>query len=250
MAKRLPDIITTCTPEQMFHALAMAWVEMFDEVPKINSILVLLCQWALETGWGKSCHCWNIGNFKSHDGDGYDYVYYKCDERYPEAQAKQYLTSVGVRVHIGSDGMPDGPDSSGLPNAALESKNSDGTWTIYFWPDHPVSRFRASITIEDGVKIYLASMFNRFSKAWPAVKAGDPDAFVHLLKLQGYFTADEEQYRKTEHSVFNTLSAKHFDMSNLPILSSDHASQIQGLIALTLSQEADTLPPDSPDKSV
>jgi hypothetical protein len=233
MAKRLPDVITTCTPEQMFHALALAWVNMFDEVPKINSILVLLCQWVLETGWGKSCHCWNVGNFKSSDGDGYDYVYYKCDERYDPVQAQHYINNVGKRS-----------DGSGLSNVALESKNKDGTWTVYFWPDHPVSRFRASNTIEDGVKIYLSSMFNRFSKAWPAVLAGNPDAFVHLLKIQGYFTADEEQYRKTEHSVFNTLSVKHFDMSDLPILSDDHRAQIEGLIALTSSQFSDTTPPE------
>jgi hypothetical protein len=225
MADRLPDLITTCTPEEMFHALGCAWVDQFGDHPKTESLLVLLCQWVLETGWGKSCHCWNIGNFKSRDGDGYDYVYYKCDERFTPSVAQHYLAGVQPRS-----------DGSGLPNVAFESHNKDETTTLYFWPDHPVSRFRAFKTKDLGVGNYLASMFDRFHLAWPAILAGDPSAFVHQLKIQGYFTADEETYKKTEVSLFTAFKGKHFSTDDLPILNDADKEQINGLIALTLDQ--------------
>jgi hypothetical protein len=222
MAERLPDVTTGCTPEQMFYALGNAWVQLFDEQPQSPSLCCLLSQWALETGWGKSCHCWNIGNFKSSEGDGRDFTYYKCDERLQPAVAQHYL-----------DGATPRSDGQG-PNVAVEAHNADGTITLWFWPDHPVSRFRAYKTLQDGAKDYVESLFNRFSKAWPAIKQGDPTNFIHQLKVQGYFTADEATYTKTTVSLFKTFSHIPFDQSKLPIISDEHAAEIQGLIALTI----------------
>lgn len=221
--ERLPAVQTTCTPEQMFYALGNAWVQLFDDQPSSPSLCCLLSQWALETGWGKSCWCWNIGNFKSSDGDGRDYTYYKCDERLDPATAQKYLAHAGVRS-----------DDPSQPNVALRSNNSDKSVTLWFWPDHPVSRFRAYKTLAEGAKDYVESLFNRFNKAWPAIVQGDPTNFIHQLKVQGYFTADEATYTKTTNSLFKTFSKIPFDREKLPILSDDHAAEIQGLIALTL----------------
>lgn len=224
--KRLPAIRTPSTPETMFYALGYAWVQLFDTQPKSSSLCCLLSQWALETAWGKSCWCWNIGNFKSRDGDLRNYTYYECDERFDDPKvAQKYIDGAGVRI-----------DGSGLPNAAFKSVNKDGTTTVYFWPDHPVSRFRAYETLQDGAVDYVNSLFNRFYKAWPAVLKGDPVEFVHQLKVQKYFTADEATYTKTTQSLHKTFSKIPFDMNKLPILSDAHAEEIQGLIALTLSE--------------
>lgn len=241
MIERLAAEQTSCTPEQMFYALGNAWVQLFDEQPKSPSLCCLLSQWALETGWGKSCWCWNIGNFKSYDGDNRNYTYYKCDERFDKATAARYLANAGIRA-----------DGSGLPNVAHESDNSDNTVSLWFWPDHPVSRFRAYKTIQEGSKDYVESLFNRFSKAWPAILHGDPTNFIHQLKVQGYFTADEATYTKTTVSLFKTFSKIPWDPDKLPILSDAHIAEIQGLIALTLDQSlrGDDKTDDEPEKNV
>lgn len=238
---RLAAVRTPCTPEKMFYALGYAWVQLFDNQPKEGSLLCMLSQWAIETGWGKSCWDWNIGNFKARDGDGRDWCMYECDERFEPTLAQRYIANAQPRA-----------DGSGLPNAAWKSNNKDGTVTVYFWPDHPVTRFRAYSTIQDGAHDYVESLFNRFTKAWPAIIAGDPDQFIHQLRVQKYFTGDEETYRKTVHSLFNTFKGKKFDIHDLPILSEAHKDQIEGLVALTLSnsyQEYRDTEPAAPPES-
>jgi hypothetical protein len=60
--KLVPAIATPCTPQVMCAALAEAWRRLFASEPKPESLAVLLSQWALETGRGKSCFAWNLGN--------------------------------------------------------------------------------------------------------------------------------------------------------------------------------------------
>lgn len=240
MPKRLTAVRTPCTPETMFDAMGQAWVTAFKTQPSKASLVVTLCQWVLETGWGKSCWDWNIGNFRSRDGDGRDWCLYECDERVTAAQATAYVAKAGIRL-----------DGSGLPDAKITSYNKDKTVTVYFWPDNPMCRFRAFSSIESGVLDYLTSLNRRFYKAWPSVVAGDPDQFVHQLKLQKYFTADEETYRKTMRSLFNQLFARDFAMRKFEeVRSSEQAphdddhdgltdqyrERVDGLVALTLSE--------------
>lgn len=77
----LPDLLTPCSPADLYAALRAAWPDMCPGDPCTRaSLLVLLGQWALETGWGKSCHRWNLGNAKHVPGDGHDYVQFRCSE--------------------------------------------------------------------------------------------------------------------------------------------------------------------------
>ena len=80
MSRELPDRLTPCAVADVGLALYVAWRELFGEEPGRGSLLVLLAQWALETGRGKACHCYNLGNAKSVDGDGYDYTFFRCNE--------------------------------------------------------------------------------------------------------------------------------------------------------------------------
>lgn len=75
-----PDVLTKVTVPEMFAALRSAWRDAFREGPKRESLLVLLSQWALETGRGKSMHCFNLGNVKHVPGDGRDFTYFRCNE--------------------------------------------------------------------------------------------------------------------------------------------------------------------------
>jgi hypothetical protein len=63
---------TPSTPQQVFEALACAWRKQLGKEPKRESLLVLLAQWAFETGRGKSQWNFNLGNSKGKPdgGDG------------------------------------------------------------------------------------------------------------------------------------------------------------------------------------
>ena len=78
--RELPDVLTPCTPTQLARELAWAWIARFDSPPTTKALCILLAQWALETGRGRYCHAWNIGNAKSTRRDGRSWTYYRCNE--------------------------------------------------------------------------------------------------------------------------------------------------------------------------
>ena len=81
MSIEMQDLKTPLEPKQVFFGLYNAWLQLFGDTPKKESLLVLLAQSTLESGAGyKSCHLNNIGNFKHIDGDGRDFTYFKCSE--------------------------------------------------------------------------------------------------------------------------------------------------------------------------
>lgn len=154
-------INTPVTPGQVYDALEIAW-KKDPELTAPNhrmSLLVLLAQWALETGRGLHMHNYNLGNIKSNATSG-DWCFFACNE------------IIGGKV-------------------------------VWFEPDHPSCCFRSYPTLEAGAEDYLTILRNRFSKAWPAVLAGDPYKFVSALKNQGYFTANVDTYRQSVVSLFN-----------------------------------------------
>jgi hypothetical protein len=148
----------------MYAALEHAWRTQLGSVPSRASLLVLLSQWALETGRGHAMWCWNVGNAKHVDGDGHDFTYFACDE------------VIGGKV-------------------------------VWFYPDNPACCFRAFSSLDAGVADYLDLIHRRFARSWPSVEAGNPDAFAHALKFQGYYTADEWQYARTLVALFNEFSS-------------------------------------------
>jgi hypothetical protein len=76
---KVPDQITPVTPGQVFDALQVAWQEQFGQVPHRTTVLVLVAQWGLETGRGRSMHCFNLGNVKSNGKSG-DWCFFRCNE--------------------------------------------------------------------------------------------------------------------------------------------------------------------------
>jgi len=217
MADRLPDQKTPSTKEELLEALWRAWLHLFGEPPKKESIWILMAQWALETGWGKYCHNYNLGNVKSSNGDGYDYTYFACNEILKTAQAQAYAAK--------------SPDT-----AKITVYRKDGTAIIWFYPDHPGCRFRAFHTLLEGATDHISIVHKRFSKAWPAVIAGNPAQYSHMLRQQGYYTADESSYTKTLVSVYNTIKAVKFDYDSLPVVNEEQSERIMNLVALTMQQ--------------
>jgi hypothetical protein len=77
---QVPDLLTPCTVSDLRDAIERAWIVKFDATPRRESLLVLLAQWAEETGWGRYCHCWNLGNAKHVEGDGRAWCAFRCSE--------------------------------------------------------------------------------------------------------------------------------------------------------------------------
>jgi hypothetical protein len=94
-----------------------------------------------------------------------------------------------------------------------------------FWdvPDgHPQTRMRAYANRFDGAFEYVDFLAKRtrYAKAWARLLTGDPVAFVHELKVAGYFTADEATYAATvvklHREFLGKLQGRHVDPVELP----------------------------------
>jgi hypothetical protein len=206
MNEELTNKFTPCVPSQMLYALAYAWEKLFNETPAKESLYILLSQWAHETGRGKYCHNWNIGNYKHIEGDSRDYCYFTC---------KEIINGKEVWYH---------PD--------VDS-------------ERPYCCFRAYRTIEAGAIDYLASLYNRYKKAWPAVLAGDPSDFAHQLKLQKYYSDAENDridpdtgevihgYKWSICSLFKEFSKLDFNPEHEYDLDDQERANVLALVALT-----------------
>lgn len=210
---------TQISREEVIRALYDAWFHIFNETPKKESIWVLASQWCLETGNGSSMWNFNLGNVKSKEGDGHDYCYFACNEILKKSVAEAYV-------------------AKNPTIAKITQYRNDGTAIIWFYPKHPGCRFRAFNTLLKGCIDYISLLNKRFSASWPAVLAGNPSQFSHLIRKQGYYTADESSYTNTLVSVYNTISKLKIDYS-IPHdhnLTEDEKNKILNLVALTAAQ--------------
>jgi hypothetical protein len=71
---------TVVTPTAMFDSLVKVWHQVVGTTPTRAQILMLLAQWALETGNGASENNYNPGGIKSVSGDGFDSASYTTTE--------------------------------------------------------------------------------------------------------------------------------------------------------------------------
>ena len=78
---------------------------------------------------------------------------------------------------------------------------------VWIDPPAPGCQFVAFPDLDSGALDYFIGMRGQFRSAWPAVIAGDPAQFCHLLKLAHYYTADEALYTHNAVWCFNKLDA-------------------------------------------
>lgn len=183
--QRLPAVRTKATPSQVYEALCAAWPAVIGGTPRRESVLLLVAQWAHETAAGAAMWCWNMGNAKAKPGGTRSWTFFACNEWLPAGEAARLVAAAKPRT----DGK-DGPD------AVITKRREDGSCLVWFYPSHSACSFRAFLTLEAGALDYLALMRQRFASAWPAVEAGDPRQFAHLLKVARYYTDTEERYAR------------------------------------------------------
>ena len=219
MPIELVAVKTPITKEQAIQALWQGWFKYFGaNPPKKECLWVLAAQWALETGWGKDMWGFNFGNAKSVDGDGHDYQYFACDEILSIATANKYLANAAPGTVVVR------PDATA------------GLVDVWFYPKHPGCRFRAFTDATTGAADYVKMVATRFVRAWPFVDAGDPRGFVHALKMQGYFTADETQYTNGLVGCYKVASQANINYAGLGDLSAADAAQVAQVVAASLDQ--------------
>lgn len=234
MSMRFEAVKTLITIPDVGRALQRAAIER-DEPLSVASVLVLLAQFALETGRGKSCYNFNLGNVKAATPT-VEHVYFYCNEILSPKEANRLLGRAARRS-----------DGSGLLDTAVNitasTARTDGRVVVDFWPDSPVTRFRRFASLDDGALFYFSFLRDRYTKAWTYVLAGDPRAFVAALKASNYFTADEAKYAAAVLSLVAEFSK--IDFSDLvaadPV---DYAKvdeiidavAVMNLVALTLQE--------------
>lgn len=220
MPVEIPNKLTPVSKQDMIEAMWRGWMAFFNSIPpKRECVWVLIAQWGLETGFGQFCHNYNLGNVKSSDGDGYDYQFFGCGEEITLAQANQWIAKDPGLVKIQRTYTSD----KGIQMAS-----------VWVEPKHWASRFRAFNTLLEGTVDYIAILARRFSKAWPSVLAGDPAAFSHAIKMQGYYTDNEAHYTKTLMATFKDASKVPFDYDSLPVLTDTEKERISNLVSLTV----------------
>lgn len=225
MPERIPDKLTSPTQEEMFAALGSAYVQYMGGPGTKAQICLLMAQSAFETGWWKYMHCFNIGNVKSVEGDGRDFTYFKCWEIVPtySVAALQAHAKYGHLVSVES------------------SDAKTGRSKIWLSPDHPGCRFRAYKSLKLGILDHFAKLIDKYTDeiperdAWHFAVQANPTAFVHALKLKGYFTGDEAIYQRQVSSIFTMLMKKNFDMSQFQAPTKNEEDEIRNwrIIATT-----------------
>lgn len=197
-----PTVGTPVHPGDLYAALKDAWAALMAGEPcKRESLLTMMAQSALETGFWRACWNFNLGNVKHVQGDGQDFYQIRCNE------------IVGGKI-------------------------------VWFDPPNPACWFVAYPDLEAAVRDYLVALRGRFRAAWPAVLDGDPARFCHLLKLAGYYTADEGLYTAGVMRCYHQLDA------TIPV---DGAVGVQAatddLANRIVASERETQPelPDPPD---
>lgn len=168
----VPAVRTKYSQQQMITAFVEAWIELFNEIPKKESVGVVWSQNSLETGGTASMWNNNVGNVKFSPSKNAD-----------DDNGKTYMMLSNVWEIIGGK-------------------------KVFFQPPHPATWFKAFPTLKEGVKFHLDFLKNhRYKNSWTAVVGGDPAQFAHLLKTQRYYTAPEADYVRAMNIYFKKYMA-------------------------------------------
>lgn len=222
MSQRQPASSTHVAPGDLYAALGASWKTMFGEIAPRGALVLLVAQFALETGWGASCRNFNLGNVKARPGGASDWTYYPCDEVLTAAEASHAIALDPDHCHV-------------------EHQDAHSV-TVWFDPDHPYACFASYPSLAAAAAAWLLLQHAHFGAAWPALLTGDARAFAVALYEAHYFTAPPNRYAATLSAVARKLDAE------LPSDDEQIAAMAHGAIAeLSLETGPETLPSPPPE---
>lgn len=188
MGQQRDAVVTKVSAADLFDALRAAWRALLNEDAPRSALVLLVAQWALETGYGAHCMNWNLGNAKARPGGAADWTYFSCDERLTPAAATHAVAIDPAHARI----------ESAQPGA-------DGLVPVWFDPPNASAAFAAYTSLADGAHAWLALQHGRFAGAWGALLSGSGRLFAGALHDEGYFTAQVDRYATTLTAVAATL---------------------------------------------
>src|ERR1700690_207020 len=145
---------TTPTIPNFIKSVIVSYNKMYNTVPSKEAVGILFSQWSIETGQGKNCYNWNLGNVK--------YVQANGDVPYMALSGVWEIVN-GIRIEI--------------------PITNPGAWFRSFEVLDEGMEFYLGF-IKNG----------RYASAWPCMQAGDVAGYAHQLRLHGYYTASEASY--------------------------------------------------------
>lgn len=157
------------------------------EIPK-EGCGILYAHFAGETGSGRYCWNWNLGNVKWFKGCGRDYV----------ALAGVWEVIDGKRVEI--------PKTS--PGAWFQAFDSLKDGMHAFIKGKQSGRYGSDRTVDGIVEV----------GAWYYVMAGDPEAYAKCLRDRGYYTAPLADYMRAMRVHYDAfMKSGDFEMAQRTI---------------------------------
>jgi hypothetical protein len=169
--------------EEVVPALRMVWGEVGERGARMLS-----AQYAYETGSGRYCFNYNLGNHKAGANETHTYLRGVWEGISPESFDRMHADpTFGELVRV------EDPQSAAQKGHVVPPGKS----VVLFDPPHPASRFRANATMEEGV-MRFADYHKRLAQKnngyLAALTAGDCRAVAQILASMGYFTGDVDAY--------------------------------------------------------
>jgi len=185
---------TVPSPADVIALLRAAWPELTDAGAR-----TLTAQFIHETGGGRYCFNWNLGNVKATADQPHMFLRNVWELLLPESAAAEVKAAGGL-AHI----------------ATPEERSAHG-WTcpsskvvVVFQPPHFQCRFRAYDSLADGAQRWVAA-HQRIARAHAdyvkIVNSGDCKAVAHTLAQVRYYTGDEGAYARSMTAAKSKLDA-------------------------------------------
>lgn len=192
---------TPMTFQQAHDCMVWALKTRLGHDPSDEVLALALAKTALETGRWSSIWNSNWGNVKAPD---------TYEGMYTCITLNEVLVRGGKNVTVWF-----------APEGELSASPSKGGQLIAppmaVPPGHPQTRMRAFANNYDGVDCYIDFVANgRYKKAWAALLTGNAMAYVHELKVAGYFTAPESDYVKGVASLQHEFIGKIRALPDVP----------------------------------
>jgi len=172
---------TTPTAREVVLMLRQVWSDLTE-----NGARTLTAQFMAETGEGRYCFNWNLGNVKAGANETHMYLrdVWECDSQ------------SGARAQVDQSG--------GLAHIATADEIRKHGWkcprtVVVFEPPHPQCRFRAYSSLADGAQRWLGhhqKIAQKNPQFLTALNNGDVAAVAKALKQVGYYTAAESDYAR------------------------------------------------------
>lgn len=190
-----PDQLTPAPFDDVRKIVHSGLTALIGVAPRMKVEALVMAKVTLEAGREgmtllTSCHHGNAGNIKA--GPDYEgmFTLYKCNE----------VRADGVVEWFSPEGKLDRKGGQVVSQHSALPPDGDG---------HPQCRFRAYAGVVDGLYEYLDFIWReKYRDARDALLTGDPIAYVHALKLKGYFTADETVYGRGVASLHAEFMAR------------------------------------------